>query len=96
MDPGTRQALRQAWRRDGVAGGGGRVWPRRAWPAAAHAALSLPDPQKGEKLILLTEQPDATRQRLLEQAREEGISEINVPRSLFRVSKIPLLGSGKD
>jgi len=67
----------------------------RAWPTAAHAALSLPDPQKGEKMILLTEQPDATRQRLLEQAREEGVSEINVPRRIFRVRKLPLLGTGK-
>ena len=67
----------------------------RTWPGAAHAALSLPDPQKGEKLVLLTEQPDATRQRLLEQARQEGISAVNVPRGVFRVSKIPLLGSGK-
>jgi acyl-[acyl-carrier-protein]-phospholipid O-acyltransferase/long-chain-fatty-acid--[acyl-carrier-protein] ligase len=67
----------------------------RAWPNAAHAALSLPDPQKGEKVILLTEQSDATRQRLIEQAREEGVSEINVPRRLFRVHKLPLLGTGK-
>ena len=46
-------------------------------------------------MILLTEQSDATRQRLLEQAREEGVSEINVPRRLFRVRKLPLLGTGK-
>jgi acyl-[acyl-carrier-protein]-phospholipid O-acyltransferase / long-chain-fatty-acid--[acyl-carrier-protein] ligase len=67
----------------------------RAWPGIAHAAVSLPDPHKGEKLILLTEQPDATRQRLHEQARKEGISEINVPRKLFQVRKLPLLGTGK-
>ena len=67
----------------------------RVWPGAIHAALSLPDSQKGEKLLLLTEQVGATRQRLLEQARLEGISEINVPRSVLRVRKIPLLGSGK-
>jgi acyl-[acyl-carrier-protein]-phospholipid O-acyltransferase/long-chain-fatty-acid--[acyl-carrier-protein] ligase len=67
----------------------------RAWPGYAHAAVSLPDPHKGEKLVLLTEQPDATRQYLLERARLEGISEINVPRSLFRVRKLPLLGTGK-
>lgn len=67
----------------------------QTWPGSANAALSLPDPQKGEKLILLTEQSDATRQQLLEQARQIGLSEINVPRRLFRVHKIPLLGSGK-
>jgi len=67
----------------------------RIWPGVAHAALSIPDAQKGEKLLLLTEQADATRQRLVEQARLEGISEINVPRSVYRVRKLPLLGSGK-
>ncbi len=67
----------------------------RAWPAAAHAAVSLPDPQKGEKVILLTEQADATRQRFLELVRDEGVSEINVPRCLFPVRKLPLLGTGK-
>ena len=67
----------------------------RAWPGFSHAALSMPDPHKGEKLILMTECPDATRQVLLDQAREEGVSEINVPRLVFRVRKLPLLGSGK-
>ena len=67
----------------------------RVWPAAAHAAVSMPDRQKGEKVILLTEQADATRQRFLEQARAEGVSEINVPRRLFPVRKLPLLGTGK-
>ena len=67
----------------------------RTWPGAAHAALSLSDPLKGEKLVLLTEHSDATRQRLLEQARRDGVSEINVPREVFRVRKLPLLGTGK-
>lgn len=67
----------------------------RTWPDAAHAAISVPDPQKGEKLVLLTEYAGATRQHLLEQAHRDGLSEINVPRRLIRVAKIPLLGSGK-
>lgn len=67
----------------------------RAWPGSKSAVVSLPDAQKGEQLVLLTERADAMRERLLEQARREGVTEINVPRKLYRVRSIPLLGSGK-
>jgi len=67
----------------------------RAWPDSAHAVISLPDPQKGEQLVLLTQRADATRERLLVQARQEGVTEVNVPRKIYRVPNIPLLGSGK-
>ena len=67
----------------------------RAWPDAVHAAVSLPDPQKGERLILLTERVDGERRRLLEQAHREGMAEINVPRRIYPIRRIPLLGSGK-
>lgn len=46
-------------------------------------------------MLLLTERADAARQRLLEQARQEGVGEINVPRKIYNVHNLPLLGSGK-
>jgi len=67
----------------------------RAWPGSSNAVVSLPDAQKGEQLVLLTEQAEAARRILLEQAQREGIGEINVPRKIYRVRSIPLLGSGK-
>jgi acyl-[acyl-carrier-protein]-phospholipid O-acyltransferase/long-chain-fatty-acid--[acyl-carrier-protein] ligase len=65
------------------------------WPEHSHVALSLPDPRKGESLVLVTERPDADKDALLEHARAEGFSELWVPRTIMVVPQIPILGSGK-
>ena len=65
------------------------------WPGAAHAVVAVPDGRKGEALILLTTQKDATVGALQAHARERGVAEIAVPRSLRLVDGLPLLGTGK-
>jgi acyl-[acyl-carrier-protein]-phospholipid O-acyltransferase/long-chain-fatty-acid--[acyl-carrier-protein] ligase len=65
------------------------------WPDAIHAVIALPDPRKGEKLLLVTTQKDAAPRLLLAAARERGIAEIQVARDVLIVAKLPLLGSGK-
>jgi acyl-[acyl-carrier-protein]-phospholipid O-acyltransferase/long-chain-fatty-acid--[acyl-carrier-protein] ligase len=65
------------------------------WPDHAHAVVSLPDPRMGEELVLVTERPDADRGALLESARENGLSELMVPRMIVVRDRIPLLGTGK-
>ncbi len=65
------------------------------WPDHAHAVVALPDKLKGERLILLTEQPAAERSALQQRAREDGVAEINVPKKILRIEKIPRLGTGK-
>jgi len=65
------------------------------WPHALHAVLALPDPRKGEQLVLLTTQRSAEARALLAQAREQSIPETAVPRTLHIVEKLPLLGTGK-
>ena len=65
------------------------------WPGAQHAVMSLPDARKGEQLVLLTTQQDAAPRALLVQARAQGVPEIQVPRAVQVVDKIPLLGTGK-
>lgn len=67
----------------------------QAWPDINHAAVALPDEGKGEKVVLLTEYKDAERSALAEQARKDGIGEICIPRQVFTVKEIPLLGTGK-
>src|SRR5262249_10685344 len=66
-----------------------------AWPQIHHAALSVPEERKGERLVLLTERRHPRRQDLLEQARKEGVSELHVPKDLVETDAIPLLGAGK-
>lgn len=68
---------------------------QQVWPQNLHAVVSLPDPQKGEQLVLVTDCPGATRGHLLEAARAQGRSELTVPRRVLVVRQVPLLGSGK-
>jgi len=65
------------------------------WPDAVHAVVAAPDARKGEALVLLTTQADATSTALLAHARARGSAEIGVPRIIRVVEALPLLGSGK-
>ena len=65
------------------------------WPDAAHAVVAVPDGRKGEALVLLTTQRDASAGALLAQARARGSAEIAVPRTVRVVEALPLLGTGK-
>lgn len=65
------------------------------WPDHMHAAVTLPDPKKGEQVVLLSEAPDAARTPILEWAQSQGVPEISVPRRVFKVGHIPVLGTGK-
>ncbi len=64
-----------------------------AWPNALHAATSIPDARKGELVILLTTQKDATLQALT--AASPGVASISLPKKLMIVDAIPMLATGK-
>ncbi len=65
------------------------------WSDAAHAVVAIPDPRKGEQLVLVTTQADADRRALLARGRERGIAELTIPRTVLITDRIPLLGTGK-
>ena len=67
----------------------------QASPAHLHAAVSQPDIQRGEALVLYTTDSTLNRERLLEAARAQGKPEIAVPKKLIGLESIPLLGTGK-
>ncbi len=67
----------------------------RLWPQANSAAVALPDPRKGERVVLVTTEKGATREALLKHAKAAGASELCAPASVDVVEKIPVLGSGK-
>jgi len=67
----------------------------RVWPDHAYAVVAVPDPRKGEQLVLVTDRRDADRARLLEVARTSGFAELAVPRQILAVDAVPLLGTGK-
>jgi acyl-[acyl-carrier-protein]-phospholipid O-acyltransferase/long-chain-fatty-acid--[acyl-carrier-protein] ligase len=57
--------------------------------------LALPDPRKGEQLLLVTTRAGAEVAPLLAAARARGIGEIMVPRRIMTIAQMPRLGSGK-
>jgi acyl-[acyl-carrier-protein]-phospholipid O-acyltransferase / long-chain-fatty-acid--[acyl-carrier-protein] ligase len=65
------------------------------WPNRHHAILSIPDAKKGEQLVLITDYKLVTRPIIIKAFREKGLSELNLPRRLYFIDNMPLLGSGK-
>jgi hypothetical protein len=51
--------------------------------------------RKGERLIMLTQQKDATRSAFMASARERHASDLMIPSEVVVLDKLPLLGSGK-
>jgi acyl-[acyl-carrier-protein]-phospholipid O-acyltransferase/long-chain-fatty-acid--[acyl-carrier-protein] ligase len=63
------------------------------------AVIGVPDPHKGEALILLTAQPGGPEQQEILDLRyrllEKGMPPLWIPKKMIRVSEIPILSSGK-
>jgi acyl-[acyl-carrier-protein]-phospholipid O-acyltransferase/long-chain-fatty-acid--[acyl-carrier-protein] ligase len=66
-----------------------------AAPDIRHAVVALPDPRRGEQLILVTEARGLDRRQLAEAAQRLGLAEITVAREAIEVDQLPLLGTGK-
>lgn len=66
-----------------------------ASPHRQHASAAVPQAGRGEAIVLFTEDPDLGRSRLVEAARSLGAPELAVPRRVYHLPRIPLLGNGK-
>ena len=66
-----------------------------AYPDHRHAVVALPDSRRGERLVLVSDAPQVTRDALVDAAHREGLPEIAIPRDVVRAVTLPLLGSGK-
>lgn len=65
------------------------------WPAEPLGAVALPDPRKGERVVLAIANPDASLEALRAQARRDGVAEILVPAEVRILPEIPVMASGK-
>lgn len=65
------------------------------WPNYANAIISLPDPKKGESLLLVTENPDAELSVIVKYAKQHGLSELAIPKKMEIIKKLPRLATGK-
>jgi acyl-[acyl-carrier-protein]-phospholipid O-acyltransferase/long-chain-fatty-acid--[acyl-carrier-protein] ligase len=64
-----------------------------AWSSAHHAVISLPDAKKGEQVILVTTQKQATVQQLADAS--QGVAAILLPKKIIIVDEIPVMATGK-
>jgi len=65
------------------------------WPDNQTAVASVPDPRKGERLIMVTDKHGATRSEFMTYARSRHASELMLPAEVIVLEKLPMLGSGK-
>jgi len=65
------------------------------WPEENHAAVSVPDKRRGERIVLVTTCENADPEALRRYGKEQGAAEIMVPSDIVKLKEIPLLGSGK-
>ncbi len=65
------------------------------WPDHAHAAVALPDPSRGEQIILATTCATADPSRMKAWAQSHGVSPLAIPKRVAFVPEIPVLGTGK-
>ncbi len=68
---------------------------RSVSPEALHAATCVPDPGRGESIILFTTDGALARESLAQAAKVHGLPEIALPRRIRVVESLPVLGTGK-
>lgn len=65
------------------------------YPDAAHAVVAVPDKKKGEQLVMFTTLKDPDRKEIAAGLKKRGLAELAVPRNIFSIASLPILGSGK-
>jgi acyl-[acyl-carrier-protein]-phospholipid O-acyltransferase/long-chain-fatty-acid--[acyl-carrier-protein] ligase len=65
------------------------------WPNALSAVVAVPDPRRGERLILLTQEKGATRADFQSFAKAKHASDLMIPSEVWVLDKLPVLATGK-
>ncbi|BBL74079.1 AMP-binding protein [Methylomagnum ishizawai] len=67
----------------------------RLWPGHIHAAVTVPDEKKGERIVLASQAKDANRNALAKEAQRLGYTELYQPKAVRIFKELPLLPTGK-
>ena len=65
------------------------------YPEYSYATTSIPDPKKGEQIILLTDNKNLDREKLLEIFDGKAITTLAIPKEIIYMNELPLLNTGK-
>jgi acyl-[acyl-carrier-protein]-phospholipid O-acyltransferase / long-chain-fatty-acid--[acyl-carrier-protein] ligase len=60
-----------------------------------HAVVAAPDAKKGEQLVMFTTMEKPDRKSIAAGLKSLGCSDLMIPKSIFQVEALPVLGSGK-
>jgi acyl-[acyl-carrier-protein]-phospholipid O-acyltransferase/long-chain-fatty-acid--[acyl-carrier-protein] ligase len=66
-----------------------------ACPEHHHAVVAIPDPKRGEQLVLFTTAENLDRKALLDAMKKVGAGDLMIPKNIVSVKDLPVLGSGK-
>jgi len=65
------------------------------YPDHLHAVVAAPDKKKGEQLVMFTTLPKPDRKEIASGLKARGLSDLMIPKAIFALEALPLLGSGK-
>jgi acyl-[acyl-carrier-protein]-phospholipid O-acyltransferase / long-chain-fatty-acid--[acyl-carrier-protein] ligase len=65
------------------------------WPSNITSVSAVPDPRKGERLVMVTDKHGAARSDFIAYARSKHAAELMFPAEIIVLDKMPMLGSGK-
>ncbi|MBR6411745.1 MAG: AMP-binding protein [Alphaproteobacteria bacterium] len=65
------------------------------WEGFITGAVSIPDPKKGEQIVLITNCPDITKDEMIKAFKAAGVTELGLPSRVIYTDNPPLLGTGK-
>lgn len=68
---------------------------QEAFPDHVHAVVAIPDPKKGEQLVLFSTHQELDRTGLSDAFKNFGVTELMTPRIIVPLDAIPILGTGK-
>ncbi|HUR42966.1 MAG TPA: acyl-[ACP]--phospholipid O-acyltransferase [Aestuariivirga sp.] len=68
---------------------------QEAFPEALHGVVAVPEPKRGEQLVLFTTDAALDRARVAEELKRVGATDLMIPRIVIALEEMPLLGSGK-
>jgi acyl-[acyl-carrier-protein]-phospholipid O-acyltransferase/long-chain-fatty-acid--[acyl-carrier-protein] ligase len=64
-------------------------------PRLAIAVMALPDEAKGERIVLVTNEPKLALSQVREVVQARGLTNLAIPREIKLLPSLPLLGTGK-
>jgi len=67
----------------------------KLWPDFEHAVVAVPDPKKGEQLVLYTTRPNTVFNEIGAEFKKQGLSELFVPKKIKILEQMYLMGNGK-